>query len=325
MAAEDILELTSGLYQFLTATEETYLAGRKAAEDAQSRVMERARLLSEQFREARQSAGARISERCGEIAASLREFASEVEVRRPTTTAVVREAWQGLGRQYEALVAAVRTAPQPADAEVHLAHLKPRNYHRNLFHISMGLTATLAYQFLLGRTAMLVLGTSILLAFMIMDLLRRLSPTINESFMTRAFGKISRPSEAHRVPSATWYLAALCLGAFWYPKLAIQLGALALAFGDPAASLVGKRWGRLKLLGEKSLVGTLGFFGAALVVTASFLALVAPGLGVLSILGICTVVALVGAVTELLSSRLDDNFTIPLVAGGIAYLLLFLP
>jgi dolichol kinase len=87
---------------------------------------------------------------------------------------------------------------------------------------------------------------------------------------------------------------------------------------------VGKRWGRWKLLGEKSLLGTLGFFGATLVATAVFLLLVAPGLGVLSILGICAAVALVGAVTELLSSRLDDNLTIPLVAGGVAYLLLIL-
>jgi dolichol kinase len=323
MAAEDILELTSGLYQFLVVTEETYLAGRKAAEEARFRVLERARLLSQRFHEARQSAGVRFGEMYDEIAAGLREFASEVEVRRPTT-AGVRAAWQRLGRQYEALLASVRTAPRTVDAEVHLAHLKPRNYHRNLFHVSVGLTATLAYEFLLDRTAMLTIGLSILLAFVVMDVLRRLSPAINESFVNRAFGKISRPSEAHRVPSATWYLTALLLGAFCYPKLAIQLGALALAFGDPAASLVGKRWGRWKLLGEKSLMGTLGFFGATLAATATFLALVAPGLGVPAILGICAAVALVGAVTELLSSRLDDNLTIPLVAGGIAYLLLIL-
>jgi dolichol kinase len=323
MATENILELTSGLYQFLIATEETYLAGRKAAEEAQFRVMERARQLSERFNEARQSASARISERYDEIAASLREFASGEETCRPTT-ADAREAWQSLGRHYEALVASVRQVPRPSDAEVHLEHLKPRNYHRNLFHVSVGLTATLAYQFLLGRTAMLVLGTSIFLAFVILDLLRRFSPAVNESFMRHVFGKISRPSEAHRVPSATWYVAALVLGAFFLPRLAIQLGALALAFGDPAASLVGKRWGRLKLLGEKSLAGSLGFMVAALVATATFLSLVAPGLGVLGILGISAAVAFAGAVTELVSSWLDDNFTIPLVAGGMAYLLLFL-
>jgi len=323
MAAENILELTSGLYQFLLAAEQTCLAGRKAAEDARFRVLLRAHQLSDRFQVARQSAGVRFSGMCDEIAAGLREFAAEVEFRRPTT-AGVREAWQRLGRQYEALVASVRTAPRLADAKVRLAHLKPRNYHRSLFHVAVGLVATLAYQFLLDRTAMLVLGASILLGFVIMDLLRRFSPALNESFVTRAFGRISRPSEAHRVPAATWYLVALLLGAFWYPKLAIQLGALALAFGDPAASLVGKRWGRRKLLGEKSLLGTLGFFGAATVAAAGFLALAAPGLGALSILGISAAVALVGAVTELLSRRLDDNLTIPLAAGGAAYLLLFL-
>ncbi|MBN1771243.1 MAG: hypothetical protein JXB32_08290 [Deltaproteobacteria bacterium] len=323
MAAENILELTSGLYRFLVATEQTCLAGRKAAEDARVRVMQRARRLSDRFHEARQNAGARFSGRYDEIATSLREFASTVELRRPATGAV-REAWQRLGRQYEALVASVRTAPRPAEAKVHLAHLKPRNWYRSLFHVSVGLVATLAYQFLLDRTALLLLGASLLLVFVIMDLLRRFSPVLNESFVTRAFGRISRPSEAHRIPAATWYLVALLLGAFWYPKLAIQLGALALAFGDPAASLVGKRWGRWKLLGEKSLIGTLAFFGATVVATASFLALAAPGLGLPSLLGISAAVALVGAVTELLSRRLDDNLTIPLAAGGAAYLLLFL-
>ena len=243
--------------------------------------------------------------------------------RRPAAAAV-REAWQRLGRQYEALLASARTAPRPAGAELRLAHLKPRNLHRNLFHVSMGLFGILAYQFLLGRTALLVVGTSILLAFVVMDLLRRASPAINDSFVNRAFGRISRPSEAHRIPSATWYIAALCLGALCYPKLAIQLGTLALAVGDPAASLVGKRWGRRKLLGDKSLAGTLAFFGATLVAATGFLALVAPRLGLPAVLGIGAAVALVGAVTELLSSRLDDNFTIPLVAGAAAYLLLFL-
>jgi dolichol kinase len=323
MAAENVLELTSGLYQFLVAAEETCFAGRKAAEEARLRVKERAHLLAERFRAARQNAGARFHGMYDEIAAGLREFAATVEARRPAA-AVAREAWQRLGRQYEALLASARTAPRPGNAEVRLAHLKPRNYHRSLFHVAMGLAGTLTYQFLLDRPAMLVLGSSLLLAFVVMDLLRRFSPALNDGFVHRAFARISRPSEAHRIPGATWYLAALLLGAICYPQLAIQVGTLTLAFGDPAASLAGKRWGRWKLHGEKSLVGTLAFFGAAFVATATFLALAAPGLGLLWILGLGVAVALVGAVTELLSGRLDDNFTIPLVAGGVAGLLLYL-
>jgi dolichol kinase len=41
---------------------------------------------------------------------------------------------------------------------------------------------------------------------------------------------------------------------------------LALGVGDPAAAWVGRRWGTLKILGRKSLQGTLAFVAAATLV-----------------------------------------------------------
>ena len=106
------------------------------------------------------------------------------------------------------------------------------------------------------------------------------------------------------------------------PQHAIELGCLCLGFGDPVASLVGKKWGTRKLVHEKSAAGTLAFFTICVIVGVVFLTLVRPDLGLLSAVAVAALVAAVGAITELVSQRWDDNFTIPLAAGLAAMMLL---
>jgi dolichol kinase len=169
---------------------------------------------------------------------------------------------------------------------------------------------------------MIVIGSVILGLFVCLDVARRLSPACNQLFMKTLFKPIARPSEAHKVPSATWYMTSLLIGVIAFPQHAIALAALVLAVGDPAASLAGKKWGRLKLIGSKSWVGTGAFILAATIVCTIFLSLVLPGLAFGHRLGIAAALAAAGAVTELLSGRIDDNLSIPLVTGLLATLLL---
>jgi dolichol kinase len=149
--------------------------------------------------------------------------------------------------------------------------------------------------------------------------MRRVSARWNDRFVNGAFRHIARPGEAHQVPAATWYGLAIFLGAILYPKPALLLGALALGFGDPAAQIVGKRWGRRKLVGQKSVAGALGFVAAATCASAIFLLLTLPSgdplRGPGPLLGLSLLVGVVGATAEVLSGRVDDNFTIPMAAG----------
>jgi len=108
--------------------------------------------------------------------------------------------------------------------------------------------------------------------------------------------------------------------AFVMPKVAAEVGVLALAFGDPAASLVGQRWGTRKLWHDKSFAGTAAFVVAVLASTTVVLAMSAPELSVASRLMIAVMVAVAGAWAELFSERLDDNFTIPIMCSGVAAL-----
>ncbi|SHK42838.1 diacylglycerol/polyprenol kinase family protein [Thermocrinis minervae] len=87
-------------------------------------------------------------------------------------------------------------------------------------------------------------------------------------------------------------------------------GVLVLAVGDAISGLAGQRWGKKKLLG-KSLEGFLAFF------LSSFICLL-PFYGLWQTL----VLAFVGAVTELLSGRIDDNFTVP-ICVSLTYTLFY--
>lgn len=88
---------------------------------------------------------------------------------------------------------------------------------------------------------------------------------------------------------------------------------LILLFGDSASTLVGKKWGKfiLPLQKKKTLEGSLSFFVVGFLVSLTLL----PAIPALS-------GALSGALTEAYSP-LDDNLTIPLVAGLVMSLVVY--
>jgi dolichol kinase len=112
------------------------------------------------------------------------------------------------------------------------------------------------------------------------------------------------------------------LGVWLLPKPAIELGTLVLAFGDPAASLVGKRWGKRKLVADKSLAGSLAFFLVSAVLCAAFVWWRVPVDSLWQGARLVLAVAAAGALTELASTKLNDNLSIPLCAGLVAALVL---
>ncbi len=318
--AEEIIDLTSGLYRFLVAGEATVMAGRRAAQGARERFLEHARHLSERFREARRDAGERLSFRLEEIATSLGRLAVELDAR-CTRAGSAAETWTSLGQQYEALLHHLRRRRLAVPRGTELDHIKPRNYARNIFHVSMGLGAILIYELFFSRAQMILLGASLLGLFVVMDILRRTSGRWNDRLVKSVFGAISRPGEAFRVPSATWYTAALLLGAVFFSQHGVELGALVLALGDPVASLAGKRWGRIKLIGQKSWAGSGAFVAVSFLASATFLFVMIPGVGLARASAVGMALAVVGGLTELLSRRVDDNLSIPLAVGLVATLL----
>ena len=157
--------------------------------------------------------------------------------------------------------------------------------------------------------------------FWVLEALRRPFPRFNVLLM-RLFRPIAHASEAQRVNSATWYMTALTLLAWTKHPWLCVVGVAVLGFADPAASFVGRRWGRVELIHGRTLEGGFAFVVAGTLTATLALQLVTPrpawGIALL----VAFVASVAGAVAEMLSRRLDDNLTIPLVSSATAALML---
>ena len=113
---------------------------------------------------------------------------------------------------------------------------------------------------------------------------------------------------------------ALLVGVAFLPKSACILGLLVLALADPVAGAVGRRWGRRRLYRDKSVIGTAAFFLTALLLAVVGLAIDQPAMGWAQTLGAAAVIALAGALAELMGEHVPDNFSVLVVTGTVAML-----
>jgi dolichol kinase len=215
-------------------------------------------------------------------------------------------------------------AAERSEAPAHSAATRPANTTRSLFHVASGALSLALIRLLPGRTWMILVSLTIAIAAWSMEAARRRSPEANDRLM-RFFGAIAHPQERYRVNSSTWYVTALLILATFFPLRAAELGVVVLGLADPAAGLIGRRFGRTRLRTGRSLEGMLAFVVVgtlgALVALIAFHELPWSSRITLALVG-----AIAGAVAELVSTRFDDNFTIPLtVAVAASAAQLFLP
>lgn len=204
---------------------------------------------------------------------------------------------------------------------IHVPSLRPTNWSRSLLHVSSGAFGVFCLEVLPHA---LVVGVAAAWAVFCWtcEISRRRSPRINALLM-KVFAPVAHEHETYKVNSATWYASALLLLAAPNQMLWGIAGLTVLGIGDPVAGFIGRRWGRTRLLHGRTLEGTLAFFLSATVVTAVlFMVLhaVTPGtaFALAAAAGVC------GAIAELISLRVDDNFSIPLsAAAGVAIAQLF--
>ena len=142
-------------------------------------------------------------------------------------------------------------------------------------------------------------------------------------YLGRLYGKIFGKMLRNDVKPGQWIvsggapvLAAALLVNLIFP-CPIAAAALAVMLtGDAAAALIGRRFGKHKLVNNKSWEGVISFIAAAYI----FLALTAFCCQMplkFYIAGIFAVIA--GAVVELFTDqiKIDDNFTIPMTTGVV--------
>jgi dolichol kinase len=270
-------------------------------------------------RDVLQARRASLAPKLDRLTEDLKALSAEFAERR---RARMKELSAKIALQYEDLRRTMQLFPTVA-ATLELRKLKPINYHRNLFHVSNGLAAVVAAEVLLPPAVCSVVLAGLCALVIMLETARRFVPPLNDFLMDRVFHRVSRPRERHEVNSASWYTLALTLSYFLMPLRAVEVGVLVLAFADPAASIVGKRWGTLKLYREKSWLGTAAFALTAALVSYGFVALALPGTSLAWRLALAGTAAGVGALTELFSDKLDDNFTVLLLVAGAVSVLFF--
>ncbi len=157
----------------------------------------------------------------------------------------------------------------------------------------------------------------------LMDLLRTYSHRWNK-FCLKVIGPVIRAQEVSKLSGSSWAFVGIGITYFIFPPLIAQLATLFLAVGDPIASFFGVLYGKFKILGQKSLIGTIAAFVACFICALIFFNAVHPTdltLGQKFVL--ISLAAAIGALTELIPlGRLDDNLTQPLMSGVLLFLLM---
>ncbi|MGI9628186.1 MAG: diacylglycerol/polyprenol kinase family protein [Longimicrobiales bacterium] len=136
----------------------------------------------------------------------------------------------------------------------------------------------------------------------LLDFVRLNSRTANRRFFTW-FSRLASPREAANIASSTWYVVGVLAVHLLLPAAYLVPAILVLALPDPAASIVGRLWGRHPL-GKGTMEGSAVFLIVATLVLAPFVGL-----------GHALWVALVVTAFEVLPLPVDDNVVIPVVAG----------
>ena len=104
---------------------------------------------------------------------------------------------------------------------------------------------------------------------------------------------------------ATYILISVCFTVAMYTKPVAIAALTFIIVGDTLAALVGRRFGRHRF-GRKSVEGSLACLAGTLLV-----AVLVPDLA----LPVALFGAVVAAITEALSTRIDDNISVPIVSG----------
>jgi dolichol kinase len=251
----------------------------------------------------------RMEERRGRFAALAATLKHEIEALDVPGTEL-RQRW--LAFKQHVLPGYMELARGLRAEHIHVPSLRPTNYKRNLFHVGSAAVGLVSIQ-LMPMWMVLAFAVAWAVFGWGSEIANRTSKRLRAALF-RVFGPLAHPHEHHRVNSATWYATALLLLALTQSKLLCTVGVAVLGFGDPAAAVLGRRFGRVQLMHGRTLEGTLAFVASASAAAFTALALGYPfGTGAALLVALAGSAA--GAVAELVSLRVDDNFTVPLSAA----------
>lgn len=165
-----------------------------------------------------------------------------------------------------------------------------------------------------------LIGTGTVM-MIVLDVLKAYTYTF-ENLYNKVFGVILREDEKNfkrnLFTGGTYYAIGIFLSVLLFPKEVAVFSILVMIWCDTMAALMGKRFGKKKLIGNKTIEGSIAFFltGVLLVFTLQY---VFPDFNFYKA-GFVTV--FLAAVFEQLSFiRINDNLSLPVFSGFIFVIL----
>lgn len=172
-----------------------------------------------------------------------------------------------------------------------------------------------------SRMEMVLFLTAAALAMVLIDIVRSRNKVFR-SFFLGLFGKVLRGKEQEGGMTASTVLMASAALTILLFRTEIAVSALVfLSIGDSLAALIGKRFGRTKLVSGRTLEGSLAALLGCLVFAIPLMQLSAARGWSLSPTGLAFG-ALAATIAELFEVPLDDNLRIPVFAGLVMELVI---
>lgn len=189
------------------------------------------------------------------------------------------------------------------------------HYLRKLWHMGMGLGGLWMYftfSWVSEETIVKVVFSVGIMGFL-GDFCRLKFPKFNRAVL-KIIGPIVRKGEVEGYSGLPFYALGVSGSFFLFEEKIAVLATLFLIFSDPISSYFGIRYGKEKILPNKSVQGSVAGFCVCYIITMVYgftYNYVEMDLILFSMFA-----GAIGAVSELMSIFVDDNLTIPLISGA---------
>lgn len=178
---------------------------------------------------------------------------------------------------------------------------------RKLFHALTGSIIPTVYLFEpVPRGWVTALTAAAAFGWFAFDSVRIRNENVNRLF-ARRFSFLMKKKETHALTGVSYMLGGTALALMLFSPLLAVTVLYFISLGDPAAAILGKKFGRHRLHNGRSLEGSLAMFAVCVLIAKWVGGFAWP----LSLVG-----AAVAAAAELYSGPVDDNLTVPLISGA---------
>ncbi len=184
---------------------------------------------------------------------------------------------------------------------------------RRLYHLMMGLGCFSLYAWVIDRNRACWLLALVGGALILVDILRLQHPGLRK-LVLQYYGPLMRRNELLGLSGNSFFIVGMFVVVFFFSKPIALLSVLFLALGDPVAAFFGTRFGRIKIIGGKTVEGAFANFVASAIASA-FFGGAYLGLSSGATLSLALIGGVVSMLAELAPFPIDDNFSVPVLSA----------